>query len=390
MAATPLTVAHAVSRSRVDRPPWFVWTSLVAATSALVGLHWDISWHISIGRDSFWTPAHLLIQFCGVLAGVSCGYLILHTTFAGSAEARAGAVRIWGFQGPLGAFLSAWGGLAMVASAPFDNWWHNAYGLDVKVLSPPHVLLVIGIMTVELGGLVLTLGCLNRAEGTLRRRLDVAFRFIGGMVLALMLLLVVEYLNPVLMHSAIFYRAVSLAAPAVLVGIARGSRARWAATSIAAVYTALYLAMEWILPLFPAQPKLGPVFYPVTHFTPVGFPLLLLVPAIAVDLLLPKLERWHLAAQAAALGTAIIATFGAAQWWFADFLLSPLARNWVFGQNYFNYNTRPTSYSFRHLFLPWEQSAGAFWTGMAIALASAILTTAIGLGWGNWMRKIKR
>ena len=23
----------------------------------------------------------------------------------------------------------------MIASAPLDNWWHNAYGLDVKIMS---------------------------------------------------------------------------------------------------------------------------------------------------------------------------------------------------------------------------------------------------------------
>src|SRR2546429_232138 len=27
--------------------------------------------------------------------------------------------------------------IAMITSGPLDNWWHNAYGLDVKVLSPP-------------------------------------------------------------------------------------------------------------------------------------------------------------------------------------------------------------------------------------------------------------
>ena len=33
----------------------------------------------------------------------------------------------------------------MLTSAPFDNWWHNAYGLDVKIVSPPHTLLILGI-----------------------------------------------------------------------------------------------------------------------------------------------------------------------------------------------------------------------------------------------------
>ena len=36
----------------------------------------------------------------------------------------------------------------------------------------------------------------------------------------------------------------------------------------------------WVLPLFPAQPKLGPVYREVTHFIPWEFPLLLIVPAI--------------------------------------------------------------------------------------------------------------
>ena len=46
----------------------------------MTGVHWDISWHRSIGRDTFWTPAHIDIYFCGVLAGLACGWLILSTS----------------------------------------------------------------------------------------------------------------------------------------------------------------------------------------------------------------------------------------------------------------------------------------------------------------------
>src|SRR6266481_2821040 len=103
--------------------PWYVWACLIATTSGGIGSIWDISWHKSIGRDSFWTPAHVLIYLCGVIAGLTCGYLILSTTFGSNSAARAAAVRVWGFHGPLGAFLCAWGGIAMIASAPFDDWW---------------------------------------------------------------------------------------------------------------------------------------------------------------------------------------------------------------------------------------------------------------------------
>ena len=61
--------------------PWYLWCAALAVTSAMIGGRWDVSWHESIGRDTFWTPAHMAIYLCGVLAGVVCGYLILSTTF---------------------------------------------------------------------------------------------------------------------------------------------------------------------------------------------------------------------------------------------------------------------------------------------------------------------
>ena len=109
--------------------PWEIWCGVLAVTSSTIGLEWDISWHRSIGRDTFWTPAHMLIYFCGLLTAIVCGYMVFAATFGNSAERRASSVRVLGFRGPLGALVAAWGGLAMLVSAPFDNWWHNAYGL---------------------------------------------------------------------------------------------------------------------------------------------------------------------------------------------------------------------------------------------------------------------
>ena len=58
----------------------------------------------------------------------------------------------------------------MITSAPFDDWWHNAYGLDVKILSPPHVVLAIGIFAVEVGALVLIASLMNKESGKQRSR----------------------------------------------------------------------------------------------------------------------------------------------------------------------------------------------------------------------------
>ena len=75
----------------------------------------------------------MAIYLAGVLAAVACGYAILSTTFGSSVEAKAASVSIWGLRGPLGCFIAAWGGILMPTLAPFDNWWHAAYGLDVKI-----------------------------------------------------------------------------------------------------------------------------------------------------------------------------------------------------------------------------------------------------------------
>src|SRR5713101_6066516 len=98
---------------RIYRVPGYIWLCVLAATCGGLGSVWDISWHESIGRDSFWTPAHVLIYLCGILAGVSSGYLILATTFGKNSPVHSTSVSMWRFRAPLGAFICAWGGVAM-------------------------------------------------------------------------------------------------------------------------------------------------------------------------------------------------------------------------------------------------------------------------------------
>ncbi|MEX2262633.1 MAG: hypothetical protein WD696_11820 [Bryobacteraceae bacterium] len=370
--------------------PWYIWCSVAAVTSAMIGTHWDIAWHRSIGRDSFWTPAHVAIYFCGVLAGLSCGFLILNTTFRKTKEAWKCSVSIWGFRGPLGAFIAAWGGLAMITSAPFDNWWHGAYGLDVKILSPPHVLLILGIIGVQLGALILILGEMNRAAGERRSKLMALFLYVGAVVLVMQLVLFMEHTFRSYMHGARFYRTLALSVPLVLAGLAHASGKRWAATTVAGLYTVILLGFLWILPLFPAEPKLGPVYREVKTFIPPEFPLAIVLPALAIDLVRRKMNdagKWR---QALAAGPAFLLVLVAAQWPLADLLLSPLARNAVLGSIYFDYNIPSTSYYVRHLYYPTESTPLEFWLNMGLALVFAVLSTRVGLGWGDWMRRIRR
>ena len=158
-----------------ERIPWYLWCAALAVTSAYVGGYWDISWHRSIGRDTFWSAPHMAIYACGILAGISAAYMIFGTTFGRQSELKDVSVRIWGLRGPLGAFICAWGGVAMLASAPFDNWWHNAYGLDVRIISPPHMVLAAGFFGIEFGAVMLMLAFMNRAHESIRPALERLF-----------------------------------------------------------------------------------------------------------------------------------------------------------------------------------------------------------------------
>src|SRR5262249_55787563 len=131
VAAIPTSKSEPV---RAPAVPGAVWSVLIGGASIAIGILWDISWHRTIGRDTVWTPAHMAIYLGGLLGGLTCGWLVIRTTwFAGAPEQNA-AIRVWGFRGPLGAWLTIWGAFAMIVSAPFDNWWHDAYGVDVKIL----------------------------------------------------------------------------------------------------------------------------------------------------------------------------------------------------------------------------------------------------------------
>src|SRR5690348_1782048 len=369
--------------------PWYVAAALVAATSAKVGVIWDISWHRSIGRDTFWTPAHMAIYLGGVLAGLACGSLVLRTKFTRASEQRDTSVAFWGFRGPLGAWVCIWGAFAMITSAPFDNWWHNAYGLDVKVLSPPHVILALGIWAIQLGALFLVLALQNRnATGEAPRSYSLFAAYMIAILLQNVSTIGIEQIGFAnLAHNALYYQVAAGGVPLLLVAAGRGIRLRWPATTAAACYMAFSLAMIWILQLAPATPKLAPVFNPVTHLIPPPFPLLLIVPALAIDVSMRRVGRdrdWRLSLL---LGLAFLATFFVTQWFFTEFLLGPHARNYFFGVDQWDYSSRLGPWRYRF----WRADTNPVTpTALTIAALIAVASARIALWWGNWMARLRR
>ena len=137
-----------------EKLPRSIYVAVVGLACLPIGLLWDISHHSTIGRDTFWTPAHLFIQFGGIVPALLFASIALKTTFHGTQEERGASVSFWGMRAPLGVWVTIWGAIAMMTSAPFDDWWHNRYGLDVKIVSPPHAVLGLGMFAVGMGVLL--------------------------------------------------------------------------------------------------------------------------------------------------------------------------------------------------------------------------------------------
>jgi hypothetical protein len=150
---------------------------LACLVGSSAGLAWDIDWHQFVGRDSFLTPPHAVL-YGGVAAA---GVVALAGVLLESWRSWPGATSLWAvvLRVPLGLFVTGSGILALMASAPLDNYWHELYGLDVTLWAPFHVMGLVGGVLVVMGAVYLF-----AAELARRRRLG-----LGGQAVILAALL---------------------------------------------------------------------------------------------------------------------------------------------------------------------------------------------------------
>jgi len=374
------------SPSRALALPWHLAAVVFAATSVIVGLIWDISWHMTIGRDTFWTPAHLAIYTGGAVAGLTCGFEVLRRSFFASPKPADG-VTVWRiFNGPLGGWLAIWGAVAMLTSAPFDDWWHDAYGLDVKIISPPHALLALGFLAILFGARLMAQA--EQSRDAERKVAPWVVAFTGGLVLTMVSIFTTEFHEKIRMHSSVSYIVSALVFPAILVSAARATRLRFPATATAMIYMLIMCVQVWVLPLFAATPKLGPIRQHVTHMVPLDFPLLLIVPALAIDLLIRATVNRGAWTRALIMGLAFVVVFTAVQWPFGDFLVSASAKNAFFRADNVPYFVSDSDWTVIGRFV--EETTPELVKGFGIAALIGVLSARAGLGWGNWLTAVKR
>jgi hypothetical protein len=125
-------------------PGWAVATIGLALFGLLLagqGFYSDVAWHVALGRDDqLFTAPHTAI-FIGLQLIFLSGAAAVWFATATRVRTRwhVGALHV-----PYSALpLFALGGAA-VAGFPLDELWHRAYGIDVTMWSPTHMLMILG------------------------------------------------------------------------------------------------------------------------------------------------------------------------------------------------------------------------------------------------------
>jgi hypothetical protein len=118
--------------------------AFAGAMAALAGGYWDDAWHTEHGRDEFFIAPHIAIYAGIAIAGTALGGWALLVA------RRHGARAVRGHKPLVLALVSV---VATLASGPIDNAWHEAFGRDAVIWSPPHMLGIAG--TLGLGAAIL-------------------------------------------------------------------------------------------------------------------------------------------------------------------------------------------------------------------------------------------
>ena len=382
--------------------PLYVYVSVIASMCVILGILWDIAWHMSIGRDGLFSAPHVVVYVGATFAGIFSGYQVLKTSFWGSKLEKGKMVNFWGiFYSSLGGLFCIWGGIASLTSAPFDDWWHNTYGLDVQILSPPHAVLLLGLMSVQMGAMVGTLAFLNRndkitslstAENTKRtNRLQWMFMLTAAFFITSIFTFLSESLGRWAMHSVSFYKVAGSAFPFIMLATGRASGKKWGITYICVIFLVFHWIVNATLRLFPAEPLLGPIHNKITTYQTLGFPLLLFIPAFAMDWLKDKFSAKNDWILALILGITFTITLFITHYPFGTFLHeSPLARNWFWGSESWSFQN-DTDWEFRYKYRYRNDiNIGTWAIGLGLASLFGIISSRIGLAWGNWMKQIQR
>jgi hypothetical protein len=199
----------------------------------VVGSAWDVSWHRTIGRDSFWIAPHLFTYTGVTLGGVAA--LVATVTAMAGRPVRGRALRLGPLRAELGLAIVGLGSAVIIASAPFDDAWHRALGPDVDIWSPPHMTAITAGAVVYLGWATALAPAVFPIAEPVRRTLRLAL--VGAAIGTAVFAMNFYYFQAVTREAFFYPLLVALAIPALLALGDALTGERYAPMKIAALYT---------------------------------------------------------------------------------------------------------------------------------------------------------
>jgi hypothetical protein len=305
-----------------------LWVLVAGKLAGAWGLHWDIQWHLLIGRDSFWIPPHLLM-YAGVTAGfLASAGVLAYDTWAASRAGPRGMLTVLGLTSTRGVHLAAWGMTLVLLAAPIDDLWHRLFGLDVTLWSPPHLLGLLGSAINTLGILLIATEVYPRASRARWAALVLGAALLyGGVRVVLEPAWLLAYVHGgVAFHAFAMLGALLL--PLVLLPAARLLDWRWAPVVVVAVSLAVALGGEQVaragfallqpvsvldeeIRRDPASPiALAAAIRERTRGAPLPQPIRLLLPLAAAAVMAGVDARRRPTAAGVAYGLALFAVYG--------------------------------------------------------------------------------
>ncbi len=163
LTGSPARRVNAVAHERVRLRVLFAVAILKLFN--FIGGAWDIQWHVAIGRDSLFIPPHLVVMaaFVGGLL-IALSLIAYETTLAASGQELPHSVRLGPLRAPGAIFGIALGYIAALLSAGLDELWHEIFGIDATLWSPPHLSIMLSIMVVDFS-LILGIAASARRQG---------------------------------------------------------------------------------------------------------------------------------------------------------------------------------------------------------------------------------
>jgi hypothetical protein len=129
---------------------WVYFLVSIGVAMQVGAANWDIIWHGVVNVESFFTPPHSVL-YSGVGLSLAATVAGLISTIRHETPLKRIFSVYHKIPNPLK--LIALGCLLEVFSGQFDNWWHTNFGFD-GLLSPPHLLLISGMLLSIIGALI--------------------------------------------------------------------------------------------------------------------------------------------------------------------------------------------------------------------------------------------